>query len=336
MSASVHALVCHRYGPLADLEFRPLALGPPARGELRVRVEAVGINFPDALLVTGRYQERPVLPFVPGGELSGTVIGFGPDTAGFAPGDRVMAVTLRGALASEVNVRSDLVRRVPDGMPMTMAAALQGVYCTAHYALSRRAQLRPGETLLVTGASGGVGLAALQLGVARGARVIAAASTREKLAFAMQHSGVTRGIAYGEEPLRERLRELEADGAVDVVLDPVGGAVFEPAARAMRWDGRYVVVGFASGTVPCLPANLPLLKGFTLTAAYYGRFRELDPAGAAQVSAEVEEAWRLGQVRPVIERVFPFHEAREALQHVFEGHARGKVVVQVAGPGVPG
>jgi NADPH2:quinone reductase len=330
-TSSTRAVVCERYGSPAELVLRDVGIAEPGPGEVRVAVHAVGVNFPDALLIRGTYQERPPLPFVPGGEFAGTVVRSGPGVTGWEPGARVMAVTFLGALAAQVNVPATLLCRVPGPMPMTVAAGFLGVYCTAYYALHDVAALRSGETLLVTGASGGVGLAAVQIGRALGARVIAAASSRDKTGFAVAN-GAQAGIDYTQESLRDRLRDLTGGRGVDVVVDPVGGRVFDEAVRRVGRGGRYVIVGFAGGRIGALPANLPLLKGFAVLGANFALLRDADPERARSIAAAVADLYSDGRIRPHVERSYPLEAVAEALAHVEQGRARGKIVVTL-GPG---
>jgi len=324
--ARTRALVCRRFGPLRDLSFERIPIAPPGPGELRIRVQYVGLNFPDVLLVRGAYQERPPFPFTPGGELSGIVTDVGAGVDVCWRGERVMAITFRGALAEEINVCADRVRRVPPTMSMETAAAFQGVYFTAYYALVLRGCLQSGETLLVLGSSGGVGSAAVQIGRALGATVIGAAGSAEKAEFALAQ-GAHHAIDYASQSLRDRVRELTDGRGADVVLDPVGGKVFDEAVRAVAWNGRYLVVGFAAG-IGSLPANLPLLKGYSLVGVYYGRFREFEPVAAQEAARATEALYEKGLIAPHIGATYPFESAVAALEHLARGDARGKIVVK--------
>lgn len=303
-----------------------IVLPPPAQHEVRVAVAAVGLNFPDVLMVKGQYQDRPVPPFVPGGELAGRVVATGTDVAGWRAGDEVMALTYRGALAREANVAVGTLRRRPSGMSLVEAAAFQGVFGTATYALEECARVRPGETVLVLGAAGGVGLAAIQVAKAQDARVVAAAAGPDKLAMA--HSvGADATIDYSVESLRQCVRDLTAGRGIDVVVDPVGGDAFDAAVRCMAWGGRYLVVGFASGRIGSLPANRALLGGFSLIGVYYGRFREHEPVRAAILSSRIERLYEEGLVRVPVGRVFPLASAVEGLRLLENRRAIGKVVI---------
>lgn len=299
----------------------------PGPGQVRIRVAACGINFPDLLLVAGQYQDKPPLPFIPGGEVSGTIDQPGAGVAVLHPGQAVMALTMLGGLAEYVVVPVQDVEPLPASLAIEEAAAFPGAYGTAYHALVQRAQLQPGETLLVLGAAGGTGIAAVQIGKALGARVLAAAGSDGKLAF-LEAQGADASINYRKVALREAVKAITG-GGVDVAFDPVGGELFDQAARCLNWNGRLLVVGFASGSIGRLPANLALLKGYALVGVYYGRFRKEQPAMAAANARALRALVDAGKLRPPIHRVFPLEQAAAALACLQERRVMGKLVVGV-------
>ncbi len=318
-------VVCTEWGPPEGLVVteteRPLA-GP---GEVVVQVAAAGVNFVDALFVAGTYQVKVPPPFIPGSELAGTVVGVGADVAGVALGQRVLASMGLGAWSTHVVLAPSGLVPVPDDLPLTTAAALVQSYCTAWYALTRRTSVGPGETVLVLGAAGGVGLAAIDVARYLGARVLAAASTADKLADATA-MGAEATIAYEDEDLKTRAREL-SDGGVDVVVDPVGGAHSEPALRALGTGGRLLVVGFAAGAIAALPANLVLLKNRSVVGIDWGAWAVADPPGQQVIIDEVLEGVVDGTLHPSAPAERPLHEAGPVLRDLMERRLRGKVVL---------
>lgn len=297
----------------------------PAKGEVLVRVSAAGLNFADLLMAEGRYQTRPSLPYIPGMEFSGIVAALGPGTTGPAPGTRVLGISGTGALADQVCVAADSLSVLPDGMSMTDAAGFPIAYATAHLALTHKARLQPGETLLVTGAAGGVGLTAVEIGKRLGARVIASARGAKKLAVA-QASGADHLIDSDAPGLKEALRAL---GGVDVVFDVVGGPAFDAALRATKPDGRLLAIGFASGQVPEVAANLLLVKNLTVTGFWLGGYQTSTPSLVAQ-SLTTLLAWHAGGgLRPQISHILPFHALPEGLALLQSRASTGKVVITV-------
>ena len=281
----MRAILCKEYGPAEKLVIEDMA-SPEAKGSgVKIRVRAAGLNFPDTLIIEGKYQFKPTMPFSPGGEMAGEVIAVGDKVTRFKPGDRVMGLTGYGAFAEEVVVAEANLLPVPDAMSDEEAAAFTMVYGTSYHALKQRANIQPGETLLVLGASGGVGLAAVELGKAMGARVIAAASSAEKLEVARE-AGADELINYTEEPLKDAVKKLAKNG-VDVIYDPVGGDFTEQALRCMAWEGRHLIVGFAAGDIPKIPANLLLLKGCQMLGVFWGSFTMKDPKASAQNMMEL-------------------------------------------------
>lgn len=322
------ALLCESYGPIDSLVLKNVetpAIGPH---QILLDVHAAGANFPDTLIIQGKYQIKPDFPFSPGGEAAGVVAAVGAEVKHLKVGDRVMALTGWGSFAEQVAVDASNALPMPDDMDFTTGAAFSMTYGTSMHALVQRGKLQEGETLLVLGASGGVGLAAVEIGKALGARVIAAASSAEKLAVA-KAAGADELINYSNEDLRERLEEIVGKKGVDVIYDPVGGDLFEPAFRSLAWNGRLLVVGFASGTIPSLPANLPLLKGAALVGVFWGTFARREP----QVNYENFQqlfAWhKEGIVKPLISQVLPLEEATTVLHMLTERKAVGKLVVSV-------
>jgi NADPH:quinone reductase len=273
------AIVCNSFGAPESLilaEIDPPAIKPRY---VRVRIEYCSVNFPDALMIQGLHQYKHEPPFTPGGEVSGIVCEVGPDAQEFSVGDRVAALTFYGGFAEEAVIPMERVSHLPAGLDMAGACCLAGTYGTAIHALTQRAALRPGETLLVLGAAGGSGSAAVQVGKLMGARVIAAAGSEAKLAFALK-CGADQGFNYSTAPLKETLGALTGKRGVDVIYDPVGGEYAEPALRAMAWNGRYLVVGFAAGAIPVFRANLPLLKGCAILGVFAGEFIQREPQNA--------------------------------------------------------
>ncbi|HET7728905.1 MAG TPA: NADPH:quinone oxidoreductase family protein [Usitatibacter sp.] len=310
-------------GPLA-LEDVPSP--EPGPGQVRIDVEAAAVNFPDVLMLEGKYQFKPALPFAPGCELSGVVSAVGPGTEGFAPGDRVLAVVRHGAFAEEALADVERVVRIPDPVAFDRAAAFMFTYGTSYHALKDRAALQPGETLLVLGAAGGVGLAAVELGKRMGARVIAAASTAEKLE-ACRARGADDTIRYGAEDLRERVKDLTGGRGVDVVCDPVGGPYTEPAVRSLAWRGRLLVVGFAHGEIPRVPLNLALLKGASIVGVFWGDFTRREPELNRANMAQLVGWLARGELDPYIGSRHALRDGARALAEVRERRARGKVLV---------
>ncbi|MBB5661725.1 NADPH:quinone oxidoreductase family protein [Brevundimonas halotolerans] len=307
----------------------------PKAGEVVIEVRAVGINFPDTLIIEDKYQFRPQRPFAPGAEVAGVVEAIGEGVKGIHKGDRVIAVPGWGGLVERIAVPAASVIPIPREMDFETAAALIMTYGTSYYALKDRAKLQAGETLLVLGAAGGVGAAAVELGKAMGARVVAAASTNDKVEFALE-LGADNGLIYPSGPMdkaaqKELSGELKLatgrDGA-DVVYDAVGGDYAEPALRAMDWCGRYLVVGFPAG-IPSLPLNLTLLKSVAVIGVFWGAAVMRDPKGHAANMADLMTLWSEGKIRPRVSRTFPLHKAHEAIQALGDRSAMGKIVVTV-------
>jgi NADPH2:quinone reductase len=298
----------------------------PGPGEVLVEVHAAGVNFPDGLMVAGTYQTKPALPFSPGSEVAGLVRAVGHGVDGLAPGTRVTAFCGTGGYAEQVVVAATRVHPIPDGMPMEHAAAFPVVYGTSFHGLVDRAALLAGETLLVLGASGGVGLTAVQIGAALGARVIAAASSAEKLALAAEH-GATDLIDYGSEDLRARVKEITGGAGVDVVYDPVGGPSAEAAVRSLAWGGRYLTVGYASGDIPRVGMNRLLLQEGSLLGVLWGAWAVRNPQSNAANMARLFDLYTDGRLRPHVSCSHPLSEAATALGVVMNREALGKLVL---------
>jgi len=291
-----------------------------------VAVRAASVNFPDVLIIQNKYQFKPPLPFSPGSELAGVVKEVGEGAGGFKPGDRVMAFTAYGAFAEEVKVDAARLLPMPEGMDFPSAAAFLLTYATSDHALRDRGALQAGETLLVLGAAGGVGLAAIEIGKALGARVIACASSAEKLAVCREH-GADAGIDYAREDLRERIKALTDGRGVDVVYDPVGGSYTEPAFRSLAWRGRLLVVGFAAGEIPKLPLNLALLKGASVIGVFWGDFARREPRQFADSVRQLGAWYAEGKLRPHVSQTLPLERAADALKLMAARQVKGKIVL---------
>ncbi|MDZ4714565.1 MAG: SDR family NAD(P)-dependent oxidoreductase [Cytophagales bacterium] len=322
------ALLCTVHGlpnTLVLSDFDAPVAGP---GEVLIEVRACGVNFPDVLIIQNKYQFKPDLPFAPGGEVSGEVLAVGEKVKHLKKGDRVVALCGWGGFAEQVKVQANRVFPMPEGMDYITAASTLYTYGTSYHALKDRAQLKAGETVLVLGAAGGVGLAAVELAAAMGATVIAAASTEEKLK-ACKEKGAHHTINYTNEDLRARVKEITNDRGVDVVYDPVGGTPANEALRAMAWKGRYLVVGFASGTIPSFPANMPLLKGCSIVGVFWGSFAEREPQQSLQNFGTLLAWIGAGKIKQRIHKVYTLEEGADALQALVDRQVTGKAVVKV-------
>ncbi|AUZ61809.1 Quinone oxidoreductase [Pseudomonas sp. XWY-1] len=320
------AVLCKTLGPARNLVLEEVACPLPKKNEILLDVQAAGVNFPDTLIIEGKYQFQPPLPFSPGGEAAGVVAAVGEKAGAFKVGDRVMALTGWGAFAEQVAVPFYNVLPIPASMDFTTAAAFGMTYGTSMHALRQRGQLQAGETLLVLGASGGVGLAAVEIGKAMGARVIAAASSAEKLAVA-KAAGADELIDYSQANLREEIKRLTGGQGVDVIYDPVGGELFEQAVRGLAWNGRLLVVGFASGSIPQLAANLVLLKGAAVLGVFWGAFAQRQPEDNAANFRQLF-AWHAeGKLKPLVSQTYPLAEAGAAIEKLGQRQAVGKLVV---------
>jgi len=322
------AILCKSYGPPENLALEEVDDLEPGEQEAVVDVYAASLNFPDTLQIEGKYQFQPPMPFTPGSEVGGIVRKTGPGLSGFEPGDRVMATPSIGGMAEQVIVPADSLRRIPDNMDFPTAAGFAMVYSTSYHALKQRARLQQGETLLVLGASGGVGMAAVELGRLMGARVIAAASSDEKLDFVRQ-AGADELLNYGDGELKEKVKALTGGRGADVIYDPVGGDLFDQCTRCINWNGRLLVVGFTSGRIPSYPANLALLKGSSMVGVFLGRFRKEEPEAYEQNFRELLDLYRDGRIRPVVTRSFPMEDYVDAFNVFRERRAMGKVTLEI-------
>ena len=322
------ALLCTRIGTPDDLVLTELPDPVPGPGEVCIKAHSVSLNFFDTLIIANKYQVKPALPFSPGAEFAGVVESVGQGVTACKPGDRVMAYCRFGAAREKVVLREGQVITMPERLDFDRAAGLCVTYGTSYYALKDRAGLQPAETLAVLGAAGGVGIAAVEIGKLMGARVIACASSADKLAFAREH-GADDTIDYSGEDLKFALRALTRERGVDVLYDPVGGAYAEPALRAMAWDGRYLVIGFAAGEIPKIPLNLVLLKSCDLRGVAWGAWTERDLAGHRANTAQLL-AWEAqGKLRTHVHAVYPLAEAAEALKAIARREVKGKVILRV-------
>ncbi len=322
------AVLCKSFGAPYQLTVEDLDSQPVKRGEVKIRARACGVNFPDALMIQGLYQLKPPFPFSPGLEVAGDIIEVGQGVDAERVGQRIMATMMFGGFAEEVVVPQSAALPMPETMSYEMGAGFPLVYGTAHVALSHRARLQARETLLVLGAAGGVGLAAVEIGKLMGARVIAAASSAQKLALARTR-GADETINYSNENLRDRMKSLTEDRGADVIFDPVGGDIFDQAVRRIAWEGRYLVIGFASGRIPTLPANIALLKNASLVGLFWGAYLSQDP-GVIKRSFQQLLAWYTeGRLRPHIHRTYALEDAPAALEDLINRRAMGKLVLTV-------
>ena len=320
------ALICHAFGPIDQLRVEDMPDLVPGPGEVVLRVRAAGVNFPDALIVQNLYQFKPPPPFSPGGESAGEVLAVGEGVTRFKVGDAAIALTIWGGFAEQVRVREDQLFALPEGMPDEVAGALLLTYGTCLHALRDRANVQAGQTVLVLGAAGGIGTATIELAKAMGARVIAAASTADKLDLC-RRLGADECINYREQNLRDELKRLTGGQGVDVVMDPVGGDLAELALRSMAWRGRYLVVGFTDGQIPRLPLNLVLLKGCAIVGVFWGDFIRREPAAAAQDLQDLVAMYRDKRIHPLISGRYTLQDAPQAIAALAERRAQGKLIV---------
>ena len=323
------ALVCKELGLAEKLELVE-DWAEPELGEhdVLIDVKAAGLNFPDVLIIQGKYQIQPELPFIPGGECSGVVEAVGAKVTRFKVGDKVLSMGATGAFCEKIAVNEHATFAMPKTLSFEQAAGISITYFTSYYALKQRANIQPGETLLVLGAAGGVGTTAIELGKLMGAKVIAAASSAEKLELCKQ-LGADEVINYNEVSLKDTVKELTGGKGVDVVYDPVGGDYAEPAIRSMGWNGRYLVIGFASGPIPKIPLNMTLLKGCSLVGVFWGRFTVEEPEQNRKNIGELWELFESGKISPVVTDSFPFDQYENAFNCLIERRARGKVIMTI-------
>lgn len=321
------AIVCKNWGLPDTLVVEDLPDLQASAGHVVIKVEAAGVNFPDVLIIQNKYQFKPELPFTPGSELAGTVTAVGEGVSHLKVGDKVIAFAGQGAFAQEIAVPAAGVMPMPPGMDFDVAAAVTLTYGTSHHAVVDRAQLKAGETMLVLGAAGGVGLAAIEIGKALGARVIAAASSDEKLEICKQH-GADAVINYSTEDLRDAIKAATGGKGPDVIYDPVGGIYAEPAFRSIAWRGRYLVVGFANGEIPKLPLNLTLLKGASLVGVFWGEFAKREPKGNLAAMRELMGWLAEGKIRPRISGRYKLVDTPRALEDMAARKVTGKIVIR--------
>jgi NADPH2:quinone reductase len=324
----MRAVLCKAFGGPESLVVETIAAPPLRPGTARVAVHAAGVNFGDTLMIAGTYQEKPPFPFTPGFEIGGEVIEVAPDVATLRSGDRVMGTLSHGGYADEAVVAAEELTPIPAGMDYQTAAGFPVAYGTSHGALDWRARLRQGETLLVHGAAGGVGITAVEIGKAMGAVVIATAGNADKLAIAKRH-GADHLIDYSREDIRERVRTLTDGRGADVVYDPVGGPYTELALRSIAWRGRLLVVGFAAGDIPKIPLNLTLLKGCSIVGVFWGDFTRREPQHFAEAMARLGGWYADGRLKPHISASFPLERAADALIMMAQRKVTGKVVLAV-------
>ncbi|MEH6548884.1 MAG: NADPH:quinone oxidoreductase family protein [Pseudomonadales bacterium] len=326
----MRAIVCEKLGAADKLvlnaDFPEPEISP---NDVKIAVKAAGLNFPDTLIIEGKYQIKPELPFIPGGECSGVVEAVGDGVKGFKPGDKVISIGSHGFFAEKIAVAQQMVLPMPEGLSFTQAAGVSMTYFTSYYALKQRANLQAGETVLVLGAAGGVGITAVEIAKSMGATVIAAASTDEKLELA-KSMGADHLINYTNEALKDKVKELTGGRGVDVVYDPVGGDFSEAALRCMAWNGRFLVIGFASGPIPKIPINITLLKGCSIIGVFWGAFAAAEPEVNKQNVIELWQLFAEGKLNPVVTDVFPMERYEEAFNCLTGRKARGKVILEIA------
>jgi NADPH:quinone reductase len=322
----MHAWLCENPVGVEALQWKELPTPEPKAGEVLVAIKAASLNFPDLLIVQNKYQIKPPLPFVPGAEYAGVIAAVGRDVKHLQVGQSVACLSGTGGFATHTIAPAHLCMPLPAGFPHVDAAALIMTYATSHHALVDRGQVKAGETVLVLGAAGGVGTAAIQVAKALGARVIAAASSDEKCELC-RTIGADATINYSREPLRDAINAATGGRGPDVIYDPVGGDLAEPALRSIAWRGRYLVIGFASGTIPALPLNLPLLKGSSIVGVFWGSFARHEPKAGAALLAELARWYAEGKIKPVIDRQLPMAELKAAYEYMGSRSVKGKVVM---------
>ena len=321
------AILCKSFGPPENLVLEEVQDLKPKKGEAVVEVYAAALNFPDTLQIAGKYQYQPPLPFSPGSEAGGVIKELGPYIKGFEIGDRVMAIPGIGAMAEQVCVPASGLRKIPDSMDFKTASGFPMVYSTSYYALKQRANLQPGEILLVLGASGGVGVTAVELGKLMGAKVIAAASSEEKLQFAKK-AGADFLVNYSDGDLKTKIKELTKGKGADVIFDPVGGDLFDQATRCINWNGRLLVVGFTSGRIPEYKANIALLKGSSMVGVFLGRWKSEEPDAYEANMVELFELFKQGKIKPAVDQSFNRDDFVSAFNVLKERKAMGKVILE--------
>ncbi len=320
------AIVCHEFAPVEQLRFEDVPDPEMKPGHVLINVEAAGVNFPDGLLVQGLYQMQPPFPFIPGNEVAGTIEDVADGVPFLKPGMRVIGLGTLGGYAEKALIPAMQVMPLPDAIPSDEAAALVTAHATAHHALKQRANLKEGETLVVTGAAGGTGLAAVQIGKIMGAKVIAVCSTQEKLDLA-KANGADVLINYTEQDLKEALKDATGGKGADVVYECVGGDTFHACSRSMAWEGRLLVIGFAGGEIPKFPVNLSLVKGYSVVGVFWGSFTQHDPKTFQANMQELVQWYVEGKVKVVVDEALPLAEASTALSKVLNREVKGKMVL---------
>lgn len=321
------AIVCEKFAPVEELQYKDVADPEIQPGHVIVDIEAIGVNYPDGLLVQGLYQMKPPFPFTPGTEVAGVISEVGEGVKHLKAGQRVVAMNMLNGYADKILQPAQLAMPIPDSIPSEEAAGLITAHATAHHALKQRANIQPGETLLVTGAAGGTGLAAVQIGKAMGAKVIAVCSTQEKLDIA-KANGADILINYSDTDLKAAIKEATDGKGADVVYDVVGGETFDVLSRSMAWNGRLLVIGFASGTIPQLPVNLTLVKGYSVVGVFWGTFTMKEPQTFMENMQELLAWYTEGKVKVVVDEVFPLSETANALNKVMNRQVIGKVILK--------
>ncbi len=320
------AIVCEQYGPPSDLVYKEVESPQPKKKEVVVEIKACSVNFPDTLIIQGLYQFKPPLPFTPGSDIAGVIKSVGEGVKHLKVGQEVFGFVATGGFAEEVAAPASGIFPKPPTMDFPTAASFMMAYGTSYHALKDRAKLKEGETLVVLGASGGVGLAAVELGKLMGAKVIAAASTDEKLALCKEY-GADETINYSTEDLKKRIKELTGGKGADVVYDPVGGKYSEAALRATAWEGRFLVIGFAAGDIPKIPLNLALLKGCDIVGVFFGSFAMRTPKANVQNTMELMQMFAKGQLKPHIHGIYPLADTQKALEEMMNRNVRGKIII---------
>ena len=318
------AIVCNAFGPVEDLEYKDVPDPKAGKGQVVVDIKACGVNFPDGLIVQGLYQMKPEVPFIPGNEVAGVISEIGEGVPHLKVGQRVIALCMLGGYAEKVACAATHVMPLPDEISFAEAAGLVTAHATAHHGLKQRANIQPGETLLVTGAAGGTGLAAVQIGKQMGAKVIAVCSTQEKLDMA-KANGADILINYSEVDLKSAIKDVTNGKGVDVVYECVGGDTFHACSRSMAWNGRLLVVGFAGGTIPEFPVNLSLVKGYSVVGVFWGSFTQHQPQDFAQNMKELLTWYVQGKVKVVVDEALPLAQAKDALNKVMGREVKGKM-----------
>ncbi len=322
------AILCKSYGAPSSLIYEEIENLTPGPDEILVRNKACAVNFPDTLIIQGKYQLKPELPFSPGSDVAGIVEAVGPDVTNFKPGDEVFGVMRYGGYAEQVVLHKGFAFPKPEAMPFDIAASFLYAYGTSLHALKDRARLKENETIVIMGAAGGVGLAAVDIAKKMGARVIACASTPEKLRLCQDY-GADEIINYTQEDLKTRIKELTDGNGADVIYDPVGSQYAEPALRAMAWRGRYLVIGFAAGEIPKIPLNLALLKGCSIVGVFWGRFTKEEPQANMVNSLQILQWFQEGKIKPHIHKRYPLKDAHLALEEMMNRKVMGKVILEI-------